>query len=89
MLEIKLNKSVGGIFKIGKVFIKEGDMVHDGDALFTIESNKINTVIHANFEGKIISRHLSGGGAVKTESVLLTVDGQVVKESKIIVADQK
>ncbi|AFV01195.1 MULTISPECIES: biotin/lipoyl-containing protein [unclassified Dehalobacter] len=87
MLEIKLNKNLCGIFKVGRVFVKEGDSVHCGEGLFTIEANKINTAIYANFEGEIISMNLAGGNVVKPDSIILTVDGQVVKESKTIIAN--
>ncbi|WP_353852701.1 biotin/lipoyl-containing protein [Dehalobacter restrictus] len=89
MLEIRLNKSVGAVCRIGRVFVKKGDTVHNNDALFTVESRKIQTVVHANFEGEITGVNLVGGGAVKPETVVMTVDGQTVKESKVLIANSK
>ncbi|UWG98067.1 hypothetical protein LPY66_04480 [Dehalobacter sp. DCM] len=89
MLEIQLNKSVGVICKVGRVFVKKGDIVHNDDVLFTVESRKTQTVIHANFEGKITGVNLVGGGAVKPETVIMTVDGKTANESKVLITNSR
>lgn len=89
MLEIQLNRSVGVICKVGRVFVKKGDIVHNNDVLFTVESRKIQTVIHSNFEGEITGVNLVGGGAVKPETVVMTVEGQKVNESKVLITNSK
>lgn len=88
MLEVKINQ-LTEICKVSKVFVKEGDIVKDGDAIFSIEIKKSQIVYNANFEGKIIKFSLSPGKKHSSAEPALLVEGKVTGESKTFMIEQK
>lgn len=89
MLEIKVNDYIASVCKVSGLFVNEGDFVNCGDDLFSVESQKMSTVIKANFEGKILSVNLAKGDDLEQGAVVLTVDGKMIEESEDIIVEQK
>ncbi|WP_353852699.1 biotin/lipoyl-containing protein [Dehalobacter restrictus] len=88
MLEVKINQ-LTEVCKVSKVFVKEGDIVKEGDAIFSIEIKKCQIVYNANFEGKIIKFYLSPGEKHSSKEPALLVEGKVTGESQTFMIEQK
>ncbi|AFV01196.1 MULTISPECIES: biotin/lipoyl-containing protein [unclassified Dehalobacter] len=89
MLEIKVKDYIASVCNVGSLFVNEGDFVKCGDNLFNVESQKISTVIKANFEGKVLDINLTRGEYLEPGVVVLTVDGKVIEESEHLSVEQK
>ncbi|WP_353852700.1 biotin/lipoyl-containing protein [Dehalobacter restrictus] len=88
MLGVKVNDYIASTCKVSGLFVSDGDVVNCGDDLFSVESQKMSTVIKANFEGKLISVNLVKGDDLVEGAFVLTVDGNVIEQSEDIVVEQ-
>ncbi|MBP1671742.1 MAG: hypothetical protein H6Q22_1314 [Bacteroidetes bacterium] len=82
MLEIRINKSKA---KIGKILVKEGDLVSSGDAIMSIEVGKAQVIIGSNFTGKILSVNKKVGDVINPHDIVFTVEGKVTRKVKDII----
>lgn len=59
---------------IVEIHVSVGDEVEDGDALFTVETDKAVVDIPSSFDGEIIEIRVEAGDTVEVGEVLLTFD---------------
>ena len=55
-------------------FVKEGDIIKNGDIIMSIESNKAILEIEANFDGKMAKILLEPGETVEVLSTIALID---------------
>lgn len=86
MIEIKLDKLFGHATngKVGKINIKIGDTVKNGDVLFQIESSKGNSPFKSNFNGKIEKILVNEGETIKTGDVLFIVENDIAADCESV-----
>lgn len=77
-IDIKLEKLTGHAKsgKVGKINIKEGQVVASGDVLLQIESNKGSIPVKANCCGKIVKIVVEEGQEVTIGNTLVSVEGE-------------
>ncbi len=56
------------------VAVKEGDNVKKGQKLMTLEAMKMETMINAEKDGKVIEVHVKSGSQVETGDLLVIVE---------------
>ena len=57
-----------------EVLVKEGDTVHDGQQLCTIEAMKMQNILKAEVEGKVKKVHVKGGDSVAVDELLIELE---------------
>lgn len=70
---------------ISSINHKVGDVVHEGETLLELETDKIMIEVPASSSGKIVDFKISEGDQVKTDQLLCLIDDTVkpeIKESK-------
>jgi biotin carboxyl carrier protein len=65
-----------------KVFIKEGQIVKNGENLLILEAMKMNNIIQSPMFGKIIKLYVSAGDKVANKQLLIEIKGETNKEKK-------
>ena len=82
MTQIILNKLSGEdkSARIGKILIKEGQTLHEGDGLFNAESAKGNFLVRSEYEGTILSLSIEEGQQIKIGAVIAEISGEKVSK---------
>lgn len=80
MVQIILNKLSGEdkSAKVGKILVKVGQKIQEGDGLFNAESAKGNFLVKSEYEGTIQSIAIEEGRQVKIGEVIAEIDGEKV-----------
>jgi biotin carboxyl carrier protein len=65
-----------------KVFVKEGQIVKNGEDLLILEAMKMNNIIKAPMFGKITKLHVAQGDKVANKQLLVEIKGEAIKEKK-------
>jgi dihydrolipoamide dehydrogenase len=80
MTQIILNKLAGEdkSAKVGKILVKVGQKIQEGDGLFNAESAKGNFLVKSEYEGTIESISIEEGRQVKIGEVIAEIDGEKV-----------
>lgn len=80
MAQIILNKLSGEdkSAKVGKILMKIGQKIQEGDGLFNAESAKGNFLVKSEYEGTIRSISIEEGRQVKIGEVIAELDGEKV-----------
>lgn len=85
MAQIILNKLSGEdkSAKVGKILIKAGQQIHEGDGLFNAESSKGNILIKSEYEGIIVSILIEEGQQVKIGALIAEIEGEKVSKNAV------
>lgn len=62
--------------KVGKILIKDGDLIKIGDGLFNAESSKGNFLVKSEYEGKILRVLIQEGQQIKIGDVIAELEGE-------------
>ncbi len=82
MFQIILNKLSGEdkSAKVGKILVKTGQIVQEGDGLFNAESAKGNFLVKSEYEGTILNILIEEGQQVKIGAVIAEIEGEKVSK---------
>ncbi|WP_319023195.1 dihydrolipoyl dehydrogenase [Tepidibacter hydrothermalis] len=82
MIEIKLEQLSGesNSGKVGKIDVKIGDEIKDGDVLLQVESQKGNVSVKSNANGVIEEIVIDEGDTVNIGDILFKIDGVKTEE---------
>lgn len=85
MTQIILNKLSGEdkSAKVGKILIKAGQQVQEGDGLFNAESAKGNVLVKSEYEGTVVSILIEEGQQVKIGAVVAEIEGENVSKNAV------
>ena len=85
MTQIILNRLSGEdkSAKVGKILIKAGQQVREGDGLFNAESSKGNLLVKSEFEGTIVSILIEEGQQVKIGAVIAEIEGEKISKNTV------
>ncbi len=64
--------------KIGKILIKEGQKIQEGDGLFNAESAKGNVLVKSEYEGTILKILIEEGQQIKIGAAIAELEGEKV-----------
>lgn len=83
-MQIILNKLYGEdkSAKVGKILIKDGDIIHQGDGLFNAESTKGNFLVKSDYEGTISKLLIEEGQQIKIGDVIAEIDGKQISKGQ-------
>ena len=56
---------------VATISVSEGENVNPGDLLLTIEAMKMETAIHADIGGKVVSIHVRPGDQIDAKDLLV------------------
>jgi dihydrolipoamide dehydrogenase len=69
--------------KVGKILIKAGQKVQEGDGLFNAESAKGNFLVKSEYEGTIVSILIEEGQQIKIGAIIADIDGEKKSENAV------
>ncbi|MBR0599908.1 dihydrolipoyl dehydrogenase [Sinanaerobacter chloroacetimidivorans] len=80
MTQIILNKLSGEdkTAKVGKILIKAGQKIEEGDGLFNAESAKGNFLVKSEYEGTLLNILIEEGQQIKIGAAIAEIDGEKV-----------
>lgn len=80
MIKMILNKLSGEdrSATVGKILIKDGDVIKSGDALFNAESAKGNFVVKSEYDGAILKLLIEEGQQIKIGASIAEIEGKKV-----------
>lgn len=78
MTQIILNKLFGEdkSAKVGKILIKSGDKIQQGDGLFNAESAKGNFLVKSEYEGTVQKILIEEGQQIKIGAIIAEIEGE-------------
>lgn len=82
MTQIILNKLSGEdkSARVGKILIKEGQKIQEGDGLFNAESAKGNFLVKSEYEGTVLGLLIEEGQQVKIGAAVAEIEGEKVSK---------
>ncbi|WP_315168450.1 dihydrolipoyl dehydrogenase [Metaclostridioides mangenotii] len=82
MTNIILNKLSGEDknAKVGKILIKQGQQIQEGDGLFNAESAKGNFLVKSQYEGTILNVLIEEGQNIKIGEAIAEIEGEKVNK---------
>jgi dihydrolipoamide dehydrogenase len=85
MTNIILNKLSGEDknAKVGKILIKQGQQIQEGDGLFNAESAKGNFLVKSQYEGTILNVLIEEGQNIKIGEAIAEIEGEKVNKEPI------
>lgn len=84
MVQIILNKLYGEdkSAKVGKILVKTGETIREGDGLFNAESTKGNFLVKSEYEGTILNILIEEGQQIKIGAVIAELEGEKVAKTQ-------
>lgn len=81
-MQIILNKLSGEdkSAKVGKILIKEGQKIQEGDGLFNAESAKGNFLVKSEYEGTLLKILIEEGQQIKIGAAIADLEGEKVNK---------
>jgi dihydrolipoamide dehydrogenase len=85
MTNIILNKLSGEDknAKVGKILIKQGQQIQEGDGLFNAESAKGNFLVKSQYKGTILNVLIEEGQNIKIGDAIAEIEGEKVNKEPI------
>jgi pyruvate/2-oxoglutarate dehydrogenase complex dihydrolipoamide acyltransferase (E2) component len=74
---------------VGEIYKKEGDMVKEGDSLFSVETDKVTSDIPSPVDGKIAKVLMIEGDTIHVGSIIYHIDDGSSTSATEEVVDQK